>query len=174
MDSDSERDEAITEARISGTSSRALATRYQTTSREIEAAVDRRFDYELDDRMKLRSVKLDLARIERLFEFFFKMATTGERDVIAVSAGTLCCKLLERKALFTGTEAPLQGRVDVYQVEQHQQPSGYQKITDALLALKYSGRSNGDGAAASDPPLDAVGPLSDDNGDEVKSLTGKP
>src|SRR5262245_2558213 len=150
MDSDSERDEAITEARIAGTSSRALAKRYQMTSRDIEAAVDRRLDYELDDRMKLRSVKLDLARIERLFEFFFSMATTGERDVVAVSAGTLCCKLLERKALFMGPEAPLQGRVDVYQIRPPDAPSSYQRITDALLALKHGPNANGDGA----PPAD--------------------
>src|SRR5262249_59484626 len=105
---DSERDEAITEARISGTSSRALVKRYpEMTSRDIEAAVDRRLDYELDDRMKLRSVKLDLARIERLFEFFFEMATKGERDVDAVSAGKLCCKLFESKALLMWSVAPL-------------------------------------------------------------------
>src|SRR5262249_5241488 len=171
---DSERDEAITEARISGTSSRALVKRYpEMTSRDIEAAVDRRLDYELDDRMKLRSVKLDLARIERLFEFFFAMATTGERDVVAVSAGTLCCKLLERKALFTGTEAPLQGRVDVYQVEQHQQPSSYQKITDVLMALKYSGHPSGDGASDPNGGDSAVGALSDGDSDEAKPLSDK-
>jgi len=136
MDSDSDRDEAITEARISGTSTRALAKRYpEMTSRDIEAAVDRRLDYELDDRMKLRSVKLDLARIERLFEFFFEMATKGERDVVAVSAGTLCCKLLERKALFTGTEAPLQSRVDVYAVEHERQPSSHEQIKRAIFAV---------------------------------------
>lgn len=161
MDSDNERDEQITEQRIAGTSSRALAKRYACTSREVEEAVDRRFDFELDDRMKLRSVKLDLARIERLFEFFFAMATTGERDVVAVSAGTLCCKLLERKALFTGTEAPLQSRVDVYAVEQHQQPSSYQKITDALMSLKYDSNGRDGAAAPSDPVPSAVGTLSD-------------
>jgi hypothetical protein len=147
MDSDSERDEAITEQRIAGTSTRALAKRYDCTSREVEEAVDRRFDFELNDRMKLRSVKLDLARIERLFEFFFSIATTGDRDVVAVSAGTLCCKLLERKALFMGTEAPLQGRVDVYQIRPPDAPSSYQRITETLMSLKYGPNApNGDGA----------------------------
>jgi len=158
MNSDSERDEAITEAiteaRIAGTSSRALAKRYQMTSRDIEAAVDRRLDYELDDRMKLRSVKLDLARIERLFEFFFSMATTGGKDgsdAVAVSAGTLCCKLLERKALFTGTEASPTARVDIYQIRPPDAPTSYQKITDVLLSLKHDHANGGDGDALTPP-----------------------
>ena len=131
MNSDSERDEAITQARISGTSSRAIAKRYDCTSREVEEAIDRRFDYELDDKMRLRSVKLDLARIERLFEIFFDRAVK-DKDV---SAGTLCCKLLERKALFTGTEAPLQSRIDVRAIEQTQRPTQHQRIKDAIMRV---------------------------------------
>lgn len=91
MDSD-ERDEAITAARIAGTSSRALAKQYSCSNREIEEAVDRRLSYELDQRQRLRLVKLSVGRIETLMSSFYERAVK-DKDV---SAGVLLCKLEER------------------------------------------------------------------------------
>jgi hypothetical protein len=130
MDQD-ERDEAIAEARISGTSSRALAKQYGCTNREIEEAIDRRLSYELDNRQKLRLVKLSLGRIEALILPFFEKAVK-DKDV---AAGTLCCKLEERLSLLLGLDSPTAQRVDVYQVEEQRRPSQHELIRDAVMTL---------------------------------------
>jgi hypothetical protein len=131
MDQDDARDEAIAEARISGTSSRALAKRYGCSNREIEEAIDRRLSYELDNRQKLRLVKLSVSRIEGLMLPFYEKAVR-DKDV---AAGTLCCKLEERLALLLGLDHPTTSRVDVYAVEQQQQPSEHERIRDVIMTL---------------------------------------
>ena len=103
MDND-ERDESITEARIAGTSTRALAKLHGCTSREVEAAVDRRLDFEVDQKLRLRAIRLDLVRIETLMAPFFERAVK-DKDC---AAGTLCCKLLERRALLLALDQPVQ------------------------------------------------------------------
>src|SRR5262245_15751621 len=130
MDSD-ERDEAIVSARIEGTSSRAIAKQYGCSNSEIEAAIDRRLSYELDQRQRLRLVKLSIGRIEALMSSFYERATR-DRDV---AAGTLCCKLEERLSLLLGLDAPTTQRVDVYQVEAQKQPSSHEEIKRAILGI---------------------------------------
>ena len=155
MDQNDERDESITEARISGTSTRALAKLHGCTGREIEEAVDRRLSFELDGRQKLRQVKLSLGRIESLMVAFYEKAVK-DNDV---QAGTLCCKLEERLSMLLGLDQPLQSRVDVYQVEQQQKPTQFDRITSALMSLKYpNGRPNGDGDAPPTAPSAADDP----------------
>jgi hypothetical protein len=144
VDQNDERDEAITEARISGTSSRALAKLHGCTGREIEEAIDRRLSYDLDSRQKLRQVKLSLGRIESLMVAFYEKAVK-DKDV---AAGTLCCKLEERLSLLLGLDHPAQARVDVYQVEQQQKPSSYDQITAVLMNLKHGPSANSDGTSS--------------------------
>src|SRR5262245_55107132 len=151
MDND-ERDESITEARISGTSSRALAKLHGCSSREVEAAVDRRLDFEVDQKLRLRAIRLDLVRIETLMAPFFERAVK-DKDC---AAGTLCCKLLERRALLLGLDQPVQSRVDVYQVQAEEQPTSFSRLHEMILRI---GKGDGDGA-------DAVGALSNSGAEE--------
>jgi hypothetical protein len=134
MDQDDARDEDIVSARIEGTSLRALAKQYGCTGREIEDAIDRRLSYELDQRQRLRLVKLSVARIESLMLPFYERATK-DRDV---AAGTLCCKLEERLALLLGLDHPTQSRVDVYAVEAQKQPTQYEQIRAAIMRVVES------------------------------------
>src|SRR5262249_4756862 len=62
---------------------------------------------------------------------FYERATK-DRDV---QAGTLCVKILERRALLLGLDQPTQSRVDVYQVEAQQAPSSYDTIHAAIMGL---------------------------------------
>src|SRR5215831_6483953 len=133
---DSERDESITEARIAGTSTRALAKLHRISNGEVEAAVDRRLDYELDNRQRLRLVKLSVERISALMAPFYEKALK-ERDV---PSGTLCVKLEERLSLLLGLDVPIQSRVDVYQVAEEQQPSSFQRVHDLILEVARKGR----------------------------------
>jgi len=63
MDDSSERDGVILEQRIAGTSAIVLAEQHRCTVGEIDAALDRRLNYDLDNPMRLRMIKLDCARI---------------------------------------------------------------------------------------------------------------
>jgi len=112
MDNDDDRDGAILEQRIAGKSVVALAEQYRCATSHVDAIIDRRLSFDLTNDQRLKAVKLDCARIEALMLPFFERATK-DRDV---SAGTLCCKLLERRALLLGLDHPTQSRVDVYQV----------------------------------------------------------
>jgi len=130
-----ERDEAIVSARIEGVSTRALAKRFACTGREIEAAIDRRLDYELDQRQRLRLVKLSVGRIEALLALFFERAVR-DKDV---PSGTLCCKLEERLSLLLGLDHPTTQRIDVYQVEQQQGPTDHELIRATIMKVVNSG-----------------------------------
>src|SRR6516162_6044895 len=171
MDSDDQRDEAIAEAitdqRGAGVSSTVLAKRYKMTSREIEAAVDRRFDYALDNDMRLRQDKLNVARLEALMAPFFERAVK-DKDV---AAGTLCCKLAERLSLLLGLDQPSQSRIDVYQVTAAAQLKSFERIKQAVYRVArgpdwHPNDGNGsppDGAPAlEEPAADQV--QSDGNG----------
>jgi len=129
MDNDDDRDGAILEQRIAGKSVVALAEQYRCATSHVDAIIDRRLSFDLTNDQRLKAVKLDCARIEALMLPFFERATK-DRDV---SAGTLCCKLLERRALLLGLDHPTQSRVDVYQVEQRKQPSQHERIRAVIM-----------------------------------------
>jgi hypothetical protein len=126
-----ERDEAIVSARIEGASTRALARQFACTGREIEEAIDRRLNYELDNRQRLRLVKLSTERILSLMQPFYEKAVK-ERDT---SAGMLCIKAEERLACLFGLDQNPTQRVDIYQVEAQQRPSDHEQIKATLKAF---------------------------------------
>jgi hypothetical protein len=128
MGQDNRNDNAMLEERIAGRSIIAIAERYECTTSDVEGAIDRRLNFTLDNDQRLKAVKLDVTRLEALMLPFFERATK-DRDV---QAGTLCVKILERRALFLGLDQPTQSRVDVYQVEQRKQPSQYEQIKAAI------------------------------------------
>src|SRR5215471_7928873 len=147
MEQDSERDESITDQRIAGVSSRALAKAHQCSTAEIEAAVDRRLDYTLDNRQRMRLVKLSVERISALMKPFYERAIRDKDR----AAGTLCVKLEERLSLLLGLDVPLQARVDVYQVQAEEQPtSSFSRVHETILRIGRKGReANGaDGAVS--------------------------
>jgi hypothetical protein len=162
MDHD-DRDDVMLEERLSGRSVPAIAKQYRCSTGEVEAVIDRKLDFKLDNDMRLKAIKLDVARLEALMVPFFERATK-DRDV---AAGTLCCKLLERRALLLGLDQPTQSRVDVYQIEAQQAPTSYEKITAAIMSLKY-GPNGKPGAASPDGngAASAVDALSNSDGDE--------
>ena len=167
MDRDDDRDESITEARITGVSTRALAKVHGCTSREVEEAVDRRLDFVLDNRARLRAVKLSTARLEALMVPFFEKALKGDAQ-----AGLLCVKIEERLSLLLGTDHPTTSRVDVYQVEAAQKPSQHQLIRDAIMRMARPERcrDGGGNGGPSERSSDALSPSDgDDSGVTVLS-----
>jgi hypothetical protein len=178
MDQD-DRDDTMLEERLAGRSVVAIAKQYRCTTSDVDALIDRRLNYNLNNEMRLRCIKLDCERLEALMLPFFERATK-DRDV---AAGTLCCKLLERRALLLGLDQPTQSRLDVYQIPPRDAVSSHEKIRRTImefmerqppaereahnligkiggeraLELLKAGSGNGDGAAPSDVPPDRNG-----------------
>jgi hypothetical protein len=150
MDLDDDEAEAITAARISGVSSRVLATQRGCSNSDIEAAVDRRLSYELDGRQRLRQIKLSVARIEGLMLPFYEKAVR-DNDV---AAGTLCCKLEERLSLLLGLDQSPTARVDVYAYRAEQQPRSFDRIREAVyrVARGPNWRDGRDDGGQLEPP----------------------
>jgi hypothetical protein len=161
MDRD-DRDESIVEARIAGTSTRALAKLHHISSGEVEAAVDRRLDYTLDHRQRMRLVKLSVERISALMKPFYERAIQ-DKDC---AAGSLCVKLEERLSLLLGLDVPLQARVDVYQVQAEAEPSSFERLHEMITRIGRQGRE-GNGADG------AVSVLSDSDEENAKSLISR-
>jgi hypothetical protein len=79
---------------------------------------------------------------------FFERATK-DKDV---AAGTLCCKLLERRALLLRLDQPTTSRVDVYQVQAHEKPDSFDRFHAAIMRVVRERRRNGDAGADESPP----------------------
>jgi hypothetical protein len=154
---DDDRDDLILEGRLAGRSVPAIAKQYRCASSEVEAVIDRRLNFALDNDMRLKAIKLDVARLEALMLPFFERATK-DRDV---AAGTLCVKILERRALLLGLDSPV--RIDVTQVELQQAPTQYEKIKAALMSLKYGPDWQPPDANGSDSAVDVLS-----NSDDTK------
>jgi hypothetical protein len=138
MAQNDDRDDMILEARIVGTSVRTIAKRFAITSREVEAVIDRKLDCTLDNDLRMRVVKLDLARLDALGSCFFVKAIK-DKDT---QAGLLCCKLLERRAALLGLDSPT--RIDVVQVSAPPPQQEFDRIFDAIVGIAASGpRGNG-------------------------------
>src|SRR5262252_6663824 len=79
--------------------------------------------------MRLKAIKLDVARLEGLMQPFYERATK-DKDV---AAGTLCVKILERRALLLGLDSPT--RVDIVQMQVEERPSRHEKIREVIMRL---------------------------------------
>jgi hypothetical protein len=130
MDQD-DRDDTMLEERLAGRSVVVIAKQYRCATSDVDAVIDRRLNYDLNNDLRLKAIKLDTARLEALMAPFFERATK-DRDV---QAGTLCVKILERRALLLGLDHPTQSRVDVYQIEAQQAPSQHDRICEAIMRL---------------------------------------
>jgi len=93
-----QRDEAIAEALVAGRSVRSIQREFSLTVAELDRALERCFP--LNTAARLRTIRGDLGRLDRLIETFYQKAITGD-----VNSGTLCVKAWERKAGLLGLDA---------------------------------------------------------------------
>jgi hypothetical protein len=84
-------------------------------------------------------VKHDLARLERVIETLFEKSIAGD-----VNASVAFIRALERRAALVGLDSVR--TIDLTITPSAVEPSGYAKITAALLSLKYDRANGGDGA----------------------------
>jgi hypothetical protein len=141
-----ERDEAVAEAITSGRSLRLVRKEFSLTEAELDAVLERLWPVSTEAR--IRMIKHDVGCLQRLIEKFYEKALGGD-----VNSATLVVKAWERKAALLGLDAVQ--RIDLQIIRPPDAPSQYDRITAALMSLKY-GPNGRDGAAPSDaaPPAD--------------------
>jgi len=141
----SERDEGLLEQRLSGHSSRAIAKRFRCDVADVDRAVDAL--PEITNEFRVRNLKLELERLDRLLQPFWEKAIAGD-----CAAGTLVVKICERKCELLGINSPIKVDAVALAVAVRPAVSGTERIYAALARL-----SNGaNGSAAED--VDAPGP----------------
>jgi hypothetical protein len=147
-----ERDEAIAEALTAGRSVRAVRKAFGLSADEIDAALERLWPIDLQSR--IRMIKSDLGKLDRLTQVFYEKALAGD-----VQSGLLTVRIWERKHELLGMNSA--AKIEIVQAPL-EAPTSYERIKAAIMSLKYSG--NGDGAL----PLDgngSGGPAASDTGE---------
>jgi hypothetical protein len=143
-------DDAVLEQRLAGKSTRAIGRELKLTVGQVDAILDRVLPA-VDNPARLRAIALDLHRLDGLLETFYKRAIAGD-----VNSGTLCVKIIERRAFALGLDAPT--KLDVISIQAQKTPTGHQKIFEAIMRVKYGPQwKPGDGDGSIEQPPDGNG-----------------
>jgi hypothetical protein len=135
-----QRDEEVVEAITSGRSLRAVQRQFGLTLTEFDQALERCFP--LDVAARMRMIRGDLAKLDKLIDEFYQKAVREHDPHSAIVA----IKAWERKHDITGAGAAQ--RIDLT-VMPKEHVTGYEKITAAIERIA---RRRGNGS--SPPPLD--------------------
>jgi hypothetical protein len=141
-----ERDEAVAEAIISGRSLRAVRREFSLSAAELDAVLERMWP--LDTAARLRTIRSDLGRLDRLIEVFFTKACGGD-----VHSGMLVVKAWERKAGLLGLDAVQ--RIDLQIMnEPKEAKQGFDQVYDVIMRLARPDwqPNGGDGDQLDEPP----------------------
>ena len=123
-----QRDDAIVGALVAGRSVRVVQREFSLTVAELDAALERCFP--LDNAARLRMIRGDLSRLDRLIEKFYVKAITGNGDV---HSGLLTVKAWERKAELLGLDAVQ--RIDLQIINPPKAPPRHELIWEAIERL---------------------------------------
>ena len=123
-----QRDEAIVGALVAGRSVRVIQREFSLTVVELDQALERCFP--LDVSARLRTIRGDLSRLDRLIEKFYLKAMAGDGDV---NSAALVVKAWERKAELLGLDAVQ--RIDLQIINPPQQVPRHERIREAIMRL---------------------------------------
>jgi len=147
-----ERDEAVVEAITAGRSLRAVRREFGLTVAEFDQALERCFP--LDVAARMRMIRGDLAKLDRLIDEFYRKALKEQDPHAAIVA----IKAWERKHDITG--AGNQQRIDLT-VQPAEYETGHQQIRAAIMRVARPGwkpsddlngdSNSGNGADAAKP-----------------------
>jgi hypothetical protein len=133
-----QRDEAIAEALTAGRSLRAVRKEFGLSAAELDGALERVFP--IDIAARLRMIKTDLGKLDRLTQVFYEKALAG-----CIQSGLLTVRIWERKHELLGMNSA--AKIEIVQAPL-EEPTSYERIKAAIMSLKYDG--NGDGALPPD------------------------
>lgn len=110
----------IVEAAVAGESNKRIAQRYGCTLYDVRTALDEFAAEQLRPSSRAAALALEVNRLDKLRSVFLREAIES-RDA---AAGTLCCKLSQRKAALLGLDQPQVVPMDMsVVVESHQETS---------------------------------------------------
>jgi hypothetical protein len=146
-----QRDEAIAEALTAGRSMRAVRKDFGISIAELDGALERLWP--IDAVARLRMIKSDLGKLDRLTQVFYEKALAG-----CIQSGLLTVRIWERKHELLGMNAAAKFEVVTAPLEAKPR---HEKIREVIMRLTGGPEqpNNGNG-----PPLDddsAVDALSD-------------
>jgi hypothetical protein len=147
-----ERDEALAEALTAGRSVRAVRKEFGLSAAELDGALERLFP--IDIAARLRMIKTDLGKLDRLTQVFYEKALAGD-----VQSGLLTVRIWERKHELLGMNSA--AKIEIVQAPPDA-PTSYERIKAAIMSLKYGGK--GDGALPPDGN-GSGGPAASDTGE---------
>jgi len=158
----SERDEQIYEAWESGKKTpRVLAHQFGVSRMVVEQAIDRCLPV-FNSQNQMRAYKREIHKLEDVGTVYYGKAMEGDIDSAHVYA-----RINERYCAMQGWSS-VNIRLDPYQAQVQEEPSSYEKITEAIMRIARPERfaNNGTGPAlapfASDGTVPRVAPSTDD------------
>jgi len=119
--------EAVAQAILDGKSLRLVRRELSLTEGELDAVLEKLWP--LDQAARLRAIRGDLARLDRLIEKFYLKAISGEG---CVNSAAVAIKAAERKAALLGLDAVQ--RIDL-QVMRPAEISSHEKIKAAIMSM---------------------------------------
>jgi hypothetical protein len=162
----SERDEEIYSAWEGGKKTlRGLARQFSVSVTEIGRAIDRCLPV-FNSQTQMRAYKREIQKLEDVGTHYYAKAMEGEIESAHVYA-----RINERYCAMQGWSS-VNVRLDPYAAQVKEEPSGYEKIRDAIMRIKYgpqwqpSDSFDANGNLLSRP---LVPPTDDQNGDQNRS-----
>jgi phage baseplate assembly protein W len=144
-----ERDEAVVEAITAGRSLRSVRREFGLTVTELDQALERCFP--LDVAARMRMIRGDLAKLDRLIDEFYQRALKEHDPHLAMVA----IKAWERKHDITGAGAAQ--RIDLT-VQPKEHATSYEKLTATIMSFTgRNGRNSNAGAVDALSPPDGNG-----------------
>jgi hypothetical protein len=142
-----QRDDAIVGALVAGRSVRVIQREFSLTVVELDQALERCFP--LDTAARLRMIRGDLSRLDRLIEKFYLKALAGDGDV---NSATLVVKAWERKSTLLGLDVVQ--RIDLQIINPPQEVPRHEKIRaviERLTGRELQQPNDGNGQSGSSP-----------------------
>jgi hypothetical protein len=165
----SEEDERVYALWQSGKTLRVCAREMGISPLQAEYAIDRCLP-PFSSASQLRAYKRDLQRLDDVSAYYFAKALAGDCD-----SAHIFCRAQERRSAISGWSS-VNIRLDPYQAQVQEEPSSYEKITEAIMRIARPERfaNNGTGPAlapfASNGTVPRLAPSTDDqNGDQNRA-----
>ena len=125
------RDEAIAEAIVSGRSLRSIRKEFSLTAADVDAVLERLWP--IDTAARLRMIKTDLGKLDKLTEVFYSKALAG-----CVQSGLLEIRIWERKHELLGCNSP--SKIEIVQAPP-EAPDSFDRIYAAIKKVARHGQS---------------------------------
>jgi hypothetical protein len=122
----------IVNAMVGGQGVRQIARRHECSIEAVRGVLDEYAAEVLKPSNRIATMACDIVRLDTLLAHFMRRAIE-ETDT---QAGTLCCKLLQRKAALLGFDQPATVRLDVQAVTEHEDGTSTERLLRALRRLR--------------------------------------